>query len=298
MHYINTAVNILGKFFIYWRVVKFSKTLRGVAHKGGSDKFRIFWRGLGKKGWGRYFRVGLIPWRTLWWAVNAKNSLTLFMVIDHIAIAQNPILPCAATSKPPALTDTPTIKILEENLHFLHKARQAFIESENSEWIKRALNQNIWRYSNTCFLRGNSVYFKRAHKNWWQGPGKVLGQDGQQVPIKYVANHVRVHPCRITLDRNPIATTKQPSKGNTGTGNENRSSSSKMNQTDSNLDLDLDNFDSNHSNSLDNQIQSDNITNNMTHNNPQPIKATKTWGSTNSLQKKNTIQYKYNNGNN
>ena len=64
------------------------------------------------------------------------------MVIDHIAIAQNPILPCAATSKP-ALTDTPTIKILEENLHFLHKARQAFIESENSEWIKRALNQNI-----------------------------------------------------------------------------------------------------------------------------------------------------------
>ena len=71
-----------------------------------------------------------------------------------------------------------------------------------------------------------------------------------------------------------------------------------MNQTDSNLDLDLDNFDSNHSNSLDNQIQSDNITNNMTHNNPQPIKATKTWGLTNSLQKKNTIQYKYNNGNN
>ena len=49
-----------------------------------------------------------------------------------------------------------------------------------------------------------------------------------------------------------------------------------MNQTDSNLDLDLDNFDSNHSNSFDNQIQSHDITNNMTHNNPQPIKATKT----------------------
>ena len=49
-----------------------------------------------------------------------------------------------------------------------------------------------------------------------------------------------------------------------------------MSQADSNSDLDLDNFDSNHSNLLDNQIQSDNLTNNMTHNNPQPIKATKT----------------------
>ena len=77
------------------------------------------------------------------------------------------------------------------------------------------------------------------------------------------------------LDRNPIATTKQPSKDNTETDNENGSSSSKMSQADSNSDLDLDNFDSNHSNLLDNQIQSDNITNNMTHNNPQPIKATK-----------------------
>ena len=48
--------------------VKFSKILRGFAHIGeGSDRFRFFLGrgGLCKKGWGQYFRVGLIPWRTL-----------------------------------------------------------------------------------------------------------------------------------------------------------------------------------------------------------------------------------------
>ena len=33
---------------------------------GGFYRFRIVFRRLGKKGWGQYFRVGLIPWRTLW----------------------------------------------------------------------------------------------------------------------------------------------------------------------------------------------------------------------------------------
>ena len=113
------------------------------------------------------------------WAINAKNSLTIVHGFSpyQLAIGQNPILPCAATSKPPALTHTPTSKILEENLRYLFKARQAFIESENSEWIKRALNHNIRTYSNTCFITGDSFYFKRAHKKQWRDPGKVLGQD-------------------------------------------------------------------------------------------------------------------------
>ena len=59
---------------------------------------------------------------------------------------------------------------------------------------------------------------------------------------------VRVHPCCITLDCNPITTTKQPSKDNTETNNENESSSSKINQTESNSDSDSGDFDSTHSN--------------------------------------------------
>ena len=30
---------------------------------------------------------------------------------------------------------------------------------------------------------------------------KVLGQDGQQVLVKYGSNYVRVHPCRLALEQ-------------------------------------------------------------------------------------------------
>ena len=49
-------------------------------------------------------------------------------------------------------------------------------------------------------INGDSVYFKRANKRLWRGPGKVLGQDGQQVLVKYRSNYVRVHPCRLVLE--------------------------------------------------------------------------------------------------
>ena len=81
-----------------------------------------------------------------------------------------------------------------------------------------------------------------------KGLGRVLGQDGQQVLNKYGANYVRLHPCRITLDCNPITTTKQPPKENNKTNNENKSSSSKIKQTISNSDSD--HFDSTHLNFL------------------------------------------------
>ena len=85
------------------------------------------------------------------WAINAKNSLTNVHGFSpyQLAIGHNLILPCAATSRP-ALTHTLTSKILKENLCYLHQSRQAFIESENSEQIRRALNHNIRTYSDTC----------------------------------------------------------------------------------------------------------------------------------------------------
>ena len=41
--------------------------IRGVGRGGAgvSYRFRIFWVGLWKKRWSQYFRVRLIPWRTL-----------------------------------------------------------------------------------------------------------------------------------------------------------------------------------------------------------------------------------------
>ena len=75
------------------------------------------------------------------WTINAENSLTYVHGFSpyQLAIDQNPILPHAATSKPPVFTYTSTSRILEENLHYFYKARQAFTESE----IKRPLNHNF-----------------------------------------------------------------------------------------------------------------------------------------------------------
>ena len=100
------------------------------------------------------------------WAINAKNSLTNVHGFSpyQLAISQNPILPCAATSKPPALTHTSNSRILEKNLRYLHKAGRVLIESENSEQTERAHNHNIRIYSDTRFLTGDSIYFKRAHE--------------------------------------------------------------------------------------------------------------------------------------
>ena len=65
--------------------VNFSKILRRVAHKGVegveegvSDRFRTFWGSLDKKGWGQYFKVGMIPWRTLRDNVLLQNVFTFF----------------------------------------------------------------------------------------------------------------------------------------------------------------------------------------------------------------------------
>ena len=52
------------------------------------------------------------------------------------------------------------------------------------------------------------------NKRKWKGPGKVLGQDGQQVLVKYGSHYVRVHPCRLALEK-----LQDNSKTNTNTVN-------------------------------------------------------------------------------
>ena len=118
----------------------------------------------------------------------------------QLALGQNPRLPSTFVDKLPALTPVATSKILADNLTVLHRAREAFIQSESSEKLRRALNHNIRTSGDIKYLSGDSVFFKRANERHWRGPRKVLGQDGQQVLVKYGSRYVRVHPCRITLE--------------------------------------------------------------------------------------------------
>ena len=67
------------------------------------------------------------------WCPNAKKSITNVHGFSpfQLAIGQNPKLPSVFTDRPPALTISESNKILTSNLTALHKAREAFIASEN-----------------------------------------------------------------------------------------------------------------------------------------------------------------------
>ena len=138
---------------------------------------------------------------TLAWCIDAKNSLQNVHGFSpfQLALGQNPKLSSVLSDKPPAFTSTSSSKILLDNLNALHKAREAFIMSESSERIRRALRHNVRTYSDNVFVTGDSVYDKRANDGKWKGPGKVQGQDGQQVLVKHRSTYVRCHPCRLSL---------------------------------------------------------------------------------------------------
>ena len=135
------------------------------------------------------------------WSVNAKNSLTSIHGFSpyQLAIDTNPKPTSIHNTKAPALTSTPTNKIIYKNVQAIQKAREAFIPSENSEKLRRALSHNIQTSGGVKYLTGDLVYLKRLDSNSWHGPAKVLGQDGQQVLVKNGSTYIRVHPCRLQL---------------------------------------------------------------------------------------------------
>ena len=152
------------------------------------------------------------------WAVHAKNSLSNVHGFSpyQLAIGYTPKLPSVMENKPPAMEpcDSSVSSTIREHLTAMGAARRAFVECENSEKIKRALRHNMTSSSQTKYFTGDSVYYKRADSRKWKGPGKVIGQDGQQVLIKHGGTYVRVHPCRIILEKSG---TERPSSGDVKT---------------------------------------------------------------------------------
>jgi len=142
------------------------------------------------------------------WATNAKNSLQNISGFSpyQLALGQNPKLPSTCNDDLPAVTNKPASEIIRENLEILHEARKAFIEAENSEKVRRALSSNIRTSGDIKYFSGDTVLYKRAANSGWHGPAKVLGQDGQQVMLKHGSFYVRVHPCRLQLEKNSIQT--------------------------------------------------------------------------------------------
>ena len=88
------------------------------------------------------------------------------------------------SNRVPALTTTPSSKLISNNLKAIHKAREAFIAGENYEKFKTALVHNIRTSGDIKYVTGDRFCFKRANSREWHGPVTALRQNGQYVIIK------------------------------------------------------------------------------------------------------------------
>ena len=110
-----------------------------------------------------------VSWETaLSWAVNAKNCLLNVHGYSpyQIVYGRNPNLPSVLINKPPALEGTTSCQAMGKHLTALYETRKAFIASESSEKVRRALRKQV-RPSGEKFVTGDKVYFLRD--NEWKG---------------------------------------------------------------------------------------------------------------------------------
>ena len=140
------------------------------------------------------------------WCINAKNSLHNVHGFSpfQLVFGKNPRIPGILVDRPPALDSDTSACIVRENANAIHSARRAFIASESSEKIRRALRYNIRTSGDVKYYTGDKVYYKRLNSQQWKGPATVLGQDGQQVLVKHGGVYVRVHPCRLRFTKETI----------------------------------------------------------------------------------------------
>ena len=132
------------------------------------------------------------------WAVNAKNALQMVYGYSpyQLVFGSNPNLPSVMIDKPPALEGLTTSEIFARHLNALHSGRRAFLQAETSERIRKALRHQV-RATGGHFNEGDQVYFKRDGKKRWQGPGRVIGQDGKVVFVRHGNVYIRVPSYRL-----------------------------------------------------------------------------------------------------
>ena len=140
----------------------------------------------------------------LMWAGMARNSLQNVHGFspNQLVFGRNPSLPNNGEASASMLSKVST-ETVEYHLKALHKAREAFIESESSERIRRALLHKM-RASEQKFQYGEEVYYKREGQEAWAGPGKVIFQDGKVVFIRHGAYYVRASVNKILKRREEL----------------------------------------------------------------------------------------------
>ena len=132
------------------------------------------------------------------WATMAKNSLMMVYGYSpyQLVFGKNPKLPNILTDGPPGWEESTVSEKLKSHLTALHECRKQFMESESSVRIKRALRAKI-RCADISLEPGDWVYYVREGQNKWNGPAKVMFQDGKVIFLRHGAFVVRVSSNRL-----------------------------------------------------------------------------------------------------
>jgi hypothetical protein len=77
-----------------------------------------------------------------------------------------------------------------------HQSRKAFMESECSERIRRALRKQT-RPASEKYIMDDKIFYERPDNTEWKGPATVIGQDGVVVIARHGGVIVRVDTCRM-----------------------------------------------------------------------------------------------------
>ena len=136
----------------------------------------------------------------LGWANMARNALQMWNRFSshQLVFGQNPNLPGIMTDGLPALIGATSSKVFADHLNALHESRRAYIQTESSERIRRALRTKV-RAAEEIYETGDRVYYKREGKERWLGPATVVFQDGKVVFVLHGGIFVRVSPNRLNI---------------------------------------------------------------------------------------------------
>ena len=119
----------------------------------------------------------------------------------QLVFGQNPNLPNVMSDNPPALQGSTNSEILTTHINAMHTARKAFIESESSKRVRRALRHKI-QACEQRFRNGDRVYYKKKGNIDYLGPAQVIFQDGKVVFVRQGGIFVRVSSNHLIKDKN------------------------------------------------------------------------------------------------
>ena len=156
---------------------------------------------------------------SLAWSVSAKNSLQMSGGSSsyQLVLGKNPPLPNVVDNHLPAMEEKVSSRHLEDNLRAMRTAREEFMKAENSAKIKRALKSHVRTCQDTVLEMGEKVLYKRNNSDRWNGPGVVIGRDGQTFVVKHGFQIVKVHPCHISKKTTQEKQQPVPTKTDDGT---------------------------------------------------------------------------------